>query len=340
MGLTIGSLLLLGGAFLYLLYGFISGYVSHFDAFPLPAQQMILYKFSLALKIFEVGFCLLLVALCLRYIFSLELGFILLLIGLFLYLGVPFLFGFFYLSKEIYNPPLEWMISGAHLLGEVSLAFAGCIILLSITYLLLHRLALRGLAPERETTTRLPLRRTYSLSRLLKPCWDTPYCRDFLREFCPAYSKKRSCWKAGGGCLCDEAIVNRLLSQTSVKRPEGIPTLTKTVQLLQKKLDCGKCPIYAEHQRQKYQIIAPLIPLFIIAIFWFGREGIHNSYFAVAKFFDDLFSNLAYLPTVSGKMLGTLTTPWLETTILVIIALLLIGILLHLLEYLIFSLNW
>jgi len=329
----------LGGSTFYIIYGFISGFVSHYGNFPPPAQQIILYKFSLALNLFEVGFCFLLAALFLRYLFSLELGFVLVLIGLFLYLAVPLIFGVFYIGGGIYNPPLERLIRSAHFLGITTIVLAGLIMLTAIGYLLHNRLVLKQIVVGKKTPSP-PRKRSFSLSHILKPCWDTPYCRDFLKEFCPAYSKRQSCWKAGGGCLCDEAIVNRLLAQTSVRRPESVSTLRKTSQFMQKKMDCAKCPIYAEHQRQKYQLLAPLIPLAIIAIFWFAREGIHNYYMSVARFFDNFFSNLSYLPSAPGKVLGTLATPWLETTILVIIALLVIGILLHLLEYLVFSLGW
>lgn len=324
----------------YIIYGFASGFISRYASFPPLAQQIILHKFSLALLIFEIGFCSLLGALVLRYLVSPEFGFILLLVGLFLYLAVPFIMGFFYFSSYIYNPPLAKMLASAHLLGEISILLAGLLLLLSFALLLRSRLSMRGLLMEKMSTARPPLRAPFSLYSLLKLCWTTPYCRDFLREFCPNYSRKQTCWKAKGGCLCDETIVNRLLAQTSVRRPEGTPTIAKASQLLKKKLDCGKCPIFSEHQRHKYQVIAPLIPLAIISIFWLAREGIHRYYMYVAKFFDDLFSNLTYLPTASGKVLGTLAVPWLETTILVILALLLIGLLLHLLEYLVFSLGW
>lgn len=330
----------MGGALIYVIYGFVSGFVSHYASFPPLAQQIILHKFHLALKVLAVGFCLLLTALVLRYLLSFEFAFLLLLSGLFLYFLVPLIFGAFYPGQGFTNLPLARVLYTTRLMGEISIVLAGLLFILGIGSLLHKRLAVRVFVREKETPPpahpSIPF-----LHRLLKPCWTTPYCRDFLIEFCPAYTKKTTCWKAGGGCLCDEAIVNRLLAQTSVRKPEKISSLKGTSQLMQRhELDCSKCPIYAEHQRQKYQLIAPFIPITIIAIFWFARAGIHNYYMSVAKFFDNLFSNLAYLPTTSGKVLSTLATPWLETTILVILALLLVGLLLHLLDYLVYSLGW
>ncbi len=339
IGLLIAALILLGGSLFYILYGFASGFISNYARFPPSAQQMILYKFSLALQLFGMGFYLLLGTLLLRYLFSLKLGFFFLIIGLFLYLAIPLILGVFYLRGEIYNPPLELIIIFTRSTGEITIVIAGLLFLFGFASLLRNHFIRSDIIRGRETAARAPARTSF-LSRLLKPCWDTLYCRDFLREFCPNYGRKRSCWKAGGGCLCDEAIVNHLLAQTSVRKPEAVPTLKKTSQLGQKKMDCGRCPIYAEHQRQKYGLIAPFIPIGMSALFFFGRESIHNYYIRAAESFDKIFSSLAYLPTTSGKVLSTLATPWLEITILVILALLLIGILLHLAEYMVFSLGW
>jgi hypothetical protein len=329
--------LLIGGSLLYIIYGFASGYIPHLNSFLPQYQQVILHKFTLALKLFSIGFFLLLLALLLRYTLSLEFSFLLLLTSLFLYFAIPLIFAAFY-STGIYNPAIGALIRTSQLLGEIAGVLSGLLILIDIGFLLHTRIGQKEIVYEKET---LPARRrAFSLSRLLMPCWETPYCREFLRDFCPSYSQKRSCWKVGGGCLCDEAIVNRLLEQTSVRGREATPSLRRMTQLMQKKRDCKHCPIYQEHQRYKYQLAAPLVPLFVIAIFWFGRGGIHHHYLNIAKFFDNLLSNLTYLPTGVGKVYSTLSTPWLETIILVIFALFLIGILLHLLEYFIFSLEW
>jgi len=303
---------------------------------------MISHRFSIALKLLETGFYFLLGALFLRYLISLGLGFVLLLIGIFLYLAVPLILGFsFPVTGGTPNPLLVMLTRAARSSGEIAIVFAGLLILLSGIFLFQTRLATRAVISEKKPLPHAP-RKPFSLLSPLKPCWDTPYCRDFLTEFCSAYSKRLSCWKVGGGCLCDESIMNRLLAraQTDVKKTEGMSTPRWTSQLRQKKLDCGSCPIYAEHQRRKYRLVAPLIPLGVIALFWFARGGVHHYYISVAAFFDRLFSNLAYLPTTSGKVLGTLSTPWLEATILAMVALLLIGLLLHLFEYLVFSLGW
>jgi hypothetical protein len=337
VGSLIAALLLEGGSLLYITYGFVSGYIPHLNSFLPQVQLVILHKFNLALNLFSVGFYLLLLALLLRYTLSFEFSFILLLIALFLYFAIPYILAAFY-STEGYNPGIASLIRCSQLLGEIAGVLAALLAIVNIGVLIRTRLGRREIAFEKEDLT--ARRRAFSLSRLLMPCWETPYCRDFLRDFCPSYTQKRSCWKVGGGCLCDEAIVNRLLEQTSVRGRETTPSLRRMTQLMQRKRDCQRCPIYQEHQRYKYQLAAPLVPLFVIAIFWFGRGGIHHHYLNTAKYFDNLLSNLTYLPTGVGKVYSTLSTPWLETAILIILALFLIGILLHLLEYFIFSLGW
>ncbi|MBC7329097.1 hypothetical protein H5T88_01930 [bacterium] len=327
----------MGGSSFYIIYGFARGYIPNLTSFLPQFQQVILYKFNLALKLFSVGFCLLLFAFLLRYTFSFEFSFLLLLTALFLYFAIPYIFGAFY-STRAYNPGIASLIRNSQLLGEIAGVLAALLVIVDIGVLIHNRIGRREIVFEKEAP--LARRRKFSLSRLLMPCWETPYCRDFLRDFCPSYNQKRSCWKVGGGCLCDEAIVNRLLEQTSVRGAEATPSLSRITQLMQKKRDCKRCPIYQEHQRCKYQLAAPFVPLFVIAIFWFGRGGIHHHYLNIAKYIDNLLSNLTYLPTGVGQVYGTLSTPWLETIILVIFALFLIGILLHLLEYFIFSMEW
>lgn len=339
IGVLISGLLLFSGSLIYIIYGFVSGFVSNYPSFPPLAQEIILYKFSLSLQLLTIGYCLLLLAIFLRYLFSFEVAFILLLIGLFLYLAIPFILGTFFLSGGLPTIPMHRVLLTTHTLGIISFVFSGILFLGEIFYLLRSHFATKDIITK-EKIPSTPYRRTSLLSSISLPCWDTPFCREFLREFCPAWARKRSCWKVGGGCLCDEAIVEQMISQTSVRQPESARLLKRTSQLMQKKHDCLKCPIYTEHQRQKYRWISFLIPLSILALFIFGRGGIHNYYLSIARFFDNLFSNLAYLPTTSGKILTTLSTPWLETTILIIFALFLMGLLLHLLEYFLFSLGW
>jgi len=327
----------MGGSLIYIIYGFASGYVPHLSSFLPQYQQIILHKFTLALKLFSIGFCLLLFSLLLRYTLSLEFSFLLLLTALFLYFAIPLIFAAFF-STGTYNPAIVALIHSSQLLGEIAGVLAGFLILLDIGVLLHTHMGRREIVFEKASLPRR--RRAFSLSRLLMPCWETPYCREFLRDFCPAYNQRHSCWKVGGGCLCDEAIVNRLLEQTSVRGTETTTSMKRMTQLMQKKRDCKHCPIYKEHQRYKYQLAAPFVPIFVIAIFWFGRGGIHYHYLNTAKFFDHLLSNLAYIPMGTGRVFTTLATPWLETIILVILALFLVGILLHLLEYFVFSLGW
>jgi hypothetical protein len=104
----------------------------------------------------------------------------------------------------------------------------------------------------------------------LSPCWQLPYCRDSIKEKCPAFIAKRRCWKFGRGCYCDEEMIQAIVrgmdggnadsysrqATTGIapkrKKPEGKPP-------------CGKCYIYLEHQRLKHKLLSNfMLPLAIL----------------------------------------------------------------------------
>lgn len=100
-------------------------------------------------------------------------------------------------------------------------------------------------------------------------CWDLPFCRDFVRKVCPAYSSKKSCWRVKVGCYCDEKTILRAMMSSGEdnEHVQGIMNslgLNKsdTKSSLSKRLKrerCRRCMIYAEHQRQKYRILSPAV---------------------------------------------------------------------------------
>jgi hypothetical protein len=45
----------------------------------------------------------------------------------------------------------------------------------------------------------------------LGKCWQLPYCRKFIREQCPIYHAKTTCWKERVGCMCEEAIIGNAM---------------------------------------------------------------------------------------------------------------------------------
>ncbi len=161
-------------------------------------------------------------------------------------------------------------------------------------------------------------------------CWELPYCRDGIRVRCPIFHAKTKCWKERVGCMCEENIIllamdgggsrampaemakdagfvpigdlltktdttTRLTIQTRVG-PRGVriptnPHLTNA----QKAERCRNCIIYNEHERQKYNLVAPIITVLVPAIAYIEfdvlRAALSNAMDAIAKLIGHLSFN-------------------------------------------------
>ncbi|MCG9895265.1 MAG: hypothetical protein MH204_07310, partial [Fimbriimonadaceae bacterium] len=79
----------------------------------------------------------------------------------------------------------------------------------------------------------------------LGKCWQLPYCRKFVREKCPIYHAKRTCWKERVGCMCEETVIrnamqNKAVPKDPVAAAKMIP-YNNRLPLAQKKERCAQC---------------------------------------------------------------------------------------------------
>jgi hypothetical protein len=96
----------------------------------------------------------------------------------------------------------------------------------------------------------------------LGKCWQLPFCRKFVRERCPIYHSRRTCWKEQTGCMCEEEVIrgameNRPIPKDALLAAKLIPRNAK-LTAAQKFERCKNCVIYNEHQRQKYRALLPV----------------------------------------------------------------------------------
>jgi len=97
----------------------------------------------------------------------------------------------------------------------------------------------------------------------LGKCWQLPYCRKFVRERCPIYHSKRTCWKERVGCMCEEQVIRNAMQDVKISKDSliagtAIPK-NNTLTLQQKKQRCNQCIIYNEHQKHKYRALLPAV---------------------------------------------------------------------------------
>lgn len=106
-------------------------------------------------------------------------------------------------------------------------------------------------------------------------CWQLPFCRKFVRERCPIYHSKRTCWKEQVGCMCEEQVIrnameNKPIPKDALLAGKMIPRNHK-LTLAQKQERCRNCVIYNEHQRHKYKAAVPSLVGGFILVYVLGR---------------------------------------------------------------------
>lgn len=94
-------------------------------------------------------------------------------------------------------------------------------------------------------------------------CWQLPFCRKFVRERCPIYHAKRTCWRERVGCMCEEEVIrhameNRTIPKDAVIAAKMIPKNNR-LTAAEKFERCRHCVIYNEHQKHKYSLALPIM---------------------------------------------------------------------------------
>jgi len=148
-----------------------------------------------------------------------------------------------------------------------------------------------------------PAKKAGTRPPLWAKCWDLSYCHQILREVCPAYKQRKTCWKLKKGCNCDPDMIDRLVqarvtattgsaqkqrTATEYMREElRDPSSTRSTRQL---ISCAKCPIYAEHQQQKFVIVNPVVIVAAFAAFYFAAAPLYTPAYKKALTALDTFS--------------------------------------------------
>jgi hypothetical protein len=181
-------------------------------------------------------------------------------------------------------------------------------------------------------------------------CWQMPYCRTFIRGFCPAHEAKKSCWRLRKGCMCDGDIIMGALKARSsdgssfhkelmYRGADSVPKTALTAR--QKRMRCRMCIIFDFHQTQKYKLLSPLAFPLVFGVMWFGYPKIAEMLQAIIKVTDSFMKVVQFTPDANAvKHIAASSTPeYISIVFVVWLGIIAISYVLRFLEFCIFSMK-
>ncbi|NCO36652.1 MAG: hypothetical protein AUJ92_17860 [Armatimonadetes bacterium CG2_30_59_28] len=255
-------------------------------------------------------------------------------LGAVFYFGFSYLIGFFLTRQgasanqatEVVNQ--KFISAGQFVIGSVIVRF------LYVFVVSLPELASRerkkanvGFEQQAKDASSTKVGRPSVFSR----CWQLPYCRETVKKACPAFIARKSCWKFGKGCYCDEEMIAKIvrgetgLADSSragaafLKADLAARTGAKPQQKT-KRPPCGKCYIYLEHQNLKHRAVGPVVIPVTVVILYLLKDVIFTGYEQASGFIGGLFKQFAFSPDKSASGVGESLAQQTEYFILFILA--------------------
>lgn len=169
-------------------------------------------------------------------------------------------------------------------------------------------------------------------------CWQLPYCRKFVREKCPIYHARRTCWKEQVGCMCEESVIrnameNKIVPKDEVAAASMIPHNHK-LTFAQKRERCKQCVIYNEHQKHKYRALLPTVILGFAIFYVLFRIPLLAATAGIVNTMAKLVGKLTFTEGTTGSKV--VSEPFQEL-LLICCLIILLTYALKMLEHLIFK---
>lgn len=331
----------------YFLYALFSGYVAAYPKLvhQAPAQAAKIVGNLQVASMILVAAAVFVVAYTLLYLWEFDkLAPILALIGVALHFGSPFGLA------QVLGPAMHGNAAATLLLGTLTrvgqvLLWAAAIHGIPTLLKQLHT-GLAGYGVD--SVTRRAARKQAGIVHPFSPCWQLPYCRPFIRDRCPRYRERTTCWRKKRGCLCDDDIITAAL-MGGEKTAAG----AKERQILEylpgaggggrstigKRLKCKNCFIFLEHQRIKHRYVAPLSVPLVVGAFWFFQETIEQTYASFCQWAARGVQAVAFGQVNTGVLHETFTNPLVKWLFLACIGVYALTYVLRFWEYLFFKLK-
>ncbi|MEN6640810.1 MAG: hypothetical protein ABFE08_00045 [Armatimonadia bacterium] len=239
--------------------------------------------------------------------------------------------------------------------GMAILLIVGLRILYEIVETLRTAGARRREREEREEETGLKKTKKSIKPAIWSPCWGLPYCHDAVREQCPAFKARRSCWRYGSGCNCDPSLIERLIRSGALDTSKGASRASSREKAAQaayvrsdlqadaplktaeRTIPCSRCPIYLDHQRQKFKIVNPIAIIATMVAMAVLYAPLKFIYFQVVRGIAGLASQFSFHNIDPGTWFKYLETPALQVFFFIIVGLLGLAYVLKFVEWAIFE---
>ncbi len=176
---------------------------------------------------------------------------------------------------------------------------------------------------------------------LLGKCWQLPYCRKFVREKCPIYHARRTCWRERVGCMCEEKVIQnamagKVVSSDPAQAAKMIPVNTKLPEEM-KAERCRQCAIYNEHQKHKYRVVLPASLALVGGVYFLFHGPLVAAAGAIVAQTDALINKATY--RTGSELIGHQSPIPFTEIVLGCVMLIVLAYVLRLVEYLIFKLK-
>jgi hypothetical protein len=246
-----------------------------------------------------------------RYYAAPETGGVLLLLGLLLFFGMPFVIDSMGGSGTLPKNLAKLGDPRAFLKGKyviAGLAFAGA----GLIHLIIHGIRFATGARERRPRANEESAKTAAQvkkpnDRFLGACWQLPFCRDTDKKLCPIRASKKSCWRTGRGCYCDQNVILTLSGGSQYAASRGSSgylsynaTVAKPKSLREKREQCLQCPVYLHHQGQKYRVAIPLSLLALVGATYYYWGTISSLYPDAMRSMGRALSGFSFGPSTGG----------------------------------------
>jgi hypothetical protein len=169
------------------------------------------------------------------------------------------------------NPAVQDGYKAIGAAGMLWIAIAGCVLVGDLALRIRNRMVHGTKAELLKYGNKKMMEEGDRQNVFMGKCWQLPYCRKYVREKCPIFHSKRTCWKELVGCMCEESVIraaidNKPVSKEALMSGAAIPRNNK-LSVSAKRERCKTCVIYNEHQKHKYRLAMPVVIIGYILFF-------------------------------------------------------------------------